>query len=247
MRRVVRRPRRIRFVAAHARHASRARRPAVGRRPPAPTTTPASADARRAESAWRSPPTAPASTTDRRRLRNRARRRTRPWCRRATRADRFRCRSVSVSGSGACHASEPATGDEQEQIALQARIGVAGPRACTSRCANTRRPSAVHDGHRSSPAIVVTATGAPPADAVLQRDDEDVEAVAAIGGEREAVAVGRPRRLALDRATPRRVGDRLRLLAIRASSSRCDRDTTRRCACRPATTPAPARRPATCA
>ena len=35
-------------------------------------------------------------------------------------------------------------------------------------------------------------------DAVLDRHDEDVEAFAAIGGEREAAAVGRPRRLALN-------------------------------------------------
>ena len=47
--------------------------------------------------------------------------------------------------------------------------------------------------------MVVTATGVR-RDAVLDRHDVDVEAVAAIGGKRDAGAIGRPRRLALDRA-----------------------------------------------
>src|SRR5687768_9559877 len=69
---------------------------------------------------------------------------------------------VSVSGNGACHASEPPTGESRNRSNW--RLGSAGrPAGLTSRCANTNRPSAVHDGHRSSPAIVVTATGVPAA------------------------------------------------------------------------------------
>jgi hypothetical protein len=53
---------------------------------------------------------------------------------------------------GACQLSEPAIGEEMKRS-----HGEPG-----SRCAKTSRPSAVHEGQRSSPAVVVAATGAEP-------------------------------------------------------------------------------------
>src|SRR5690349_5370465 len=67
---------------------------------------------------------------------------------------------VSVSASGACHVSDPDTGTDTNRS--YCRLGSPFlPAGGASRCANTIRPSAVHEGQRSSPAVVVTTMGPP--------------------------------------------------------------------------------------
>ena len=86
-----------------------------------------------------------------------------------------------------------------------------------ARWANTMRPSGVHDGHRSSPSSTrARARGV----AAVRADDVEIEAVAAVGGEGDALAVGRPRRLTLHAGC---LGELSSRPAHPAASSRCDR------------------------
>ena len=126
-------------------------------------------DGRQAAPASPPPLPAPASPTDRRRRSNRAPTRRRRFGRRATRADSVSLSTVSVNGSGACHASEPATGATTNRS--HCRPGSSRGLAARRRGARTpcgRPPSTTAIARRL--ACVVTATGEPPLTSARRKD-----------------------------------------------------------------------------